>query len=331
MVGNKKPCILHIPQKFGVELELTSTTTEVEHMKGNPDPLERWQQQGDGSIRVEKRNHWAAEMVSVPINVTQGMAPMNEAIEWLYKEMPHISTNDSCGLHVHVSYPDAKGFHLLYDSDFGLWYTNRLKTSDVEVIKKYAQCRLDNHFCHAFANKKDWRASKKMQLMSGYKDGSRYKTVNFNPLHHHDAIEFRSFMCPDNAKETKEILAWLYETLVEYSASQPMKKFHTRKHNIDADDSSVDVVEIKKEKLWAENEGFVAPDQWRDTIPTRTNVMENGRIDHHGIERRHDYSCAGCGTGFDNTIFDDNDERPDLCNHCFENIDNDNDDSTEEN
>lgn len=310
MGGKRKQWLVAKPDKFGLEIEFGSTYEKIRSFHDA-----RWEKQDDGSIQLRKMD-CSAEFITVPISVSNGMNEIFDAVDHFYDHFDkNIETNASCGLHIHVSYPDKYGFHVLYDSDFGLWYTKKIEASADPIIMKYAQPRLTTHYCEKFYTSKEWSGRKRKQLRGVYKDASRYKTVNFNPFNHHESIEFRSFGCPNNKEDCKKIIQWLHDALIEYSISKEPKKSRTRMMEVDVEDANVECIELK-------STGY-----WDDDGPFGTSIMARQQsfpTQYDGVTRSENYQCDNCGTEFNNTDVGSN-VHPELCMRCYDGSSNEED------
>lgn len=127
---------------------------------------------GDGSVSVHSAGvRHVGELVSAPM-------PPVDLPRWMEKHYPH-AANETCGLHVHMSFRTALTYQRLMSTDYFEYILKQLNdwgraTPAVNSTTPwfYSRLRGDNTYC-----RREYRAD--AQAASRYKDSVRYAALNY--------------------------------------------------------------------------------------------------------------------------------------------------------
>jgi len=168
-----------------------------------------WVYAYDGSIRGNRCGENIFEFKA-------GIYKINEKqklVDELKKAFSIIRVNNTCGLHIHLSFDCIPEYYKLYSWQFVNVFQNVIKS---KLKTQSEKRRFTNHFCKFYINEADFKNATEKQLQSFGKGGDRYYAVNFNSCNVYNTIEFRIFPATKNIKKFEYYLNLLLKTIESY-------------------------------------------------------------------------------------------------------------------
>lgn len=202
----------HMPKEIfavGIELEGGFDVERDEYDEMRSRPIGGGEYKHDGSVNVD--DGWEGEAVSPPMRKWPVIA------QWIRNNYP-MTVNETCGLHVHVSFKDSTGSMLAESSEFQEyhmdWLRHAIKNS--RHMRSPSRARLlerldgDNEYCenHFVAER---------QLQDGE---SRYTMLNFSSFAVHGTLEVRTLGMPSEAEGAVDMVRSVLECIRTFKRKQ---------------------------------------------------------------------------------------------------------------
>jgi hypothetical protein len=192
--------------KIGCEIECVIPTTKLQ-LLGDYCLSKGWNIGYDGSIRNEP--HCSSREFKVGVYDVKDINTMTNDLKQAFKM---IRVNNSCGLHIHLSFESISDYYKLLNYNFILKFQDTIRKnfkSDDEIK------RLTNHYCKFYSNEKEFKVQTNNQLKSSGK-GYRYFIVNYNSFNQLKTIEFRVFAPTTSITKFKSYLKLLFKSIDDY-------------------------------------------------------------------------------------------------------------------
>lgn len=191
--------------KIGVEIECIVKSDKIETVRRIAE-RKGWEWSGDGSIReYDYATETSIEFKSKPYKVDELDAFFDDVKE-IYE---YARVNDSCGLHMHLSFENISNYYKLlcwkFVDSFQKSYETEF-TSAVEVERK------TKSYSKFFNGESDFSAKVRHQLRYGKHDmkpQSRYQCINFNAYNRYGTVEFRIFAAANGITKFKNYVKFL--------------------------------------------------------------------------------------------------------------------------
>jgi hypothetical protein len=193
--------------------------------------------------------------------------------------IPKIRVNDTCGLHIHLSFDKLENYYALADwkfvNAFQKEYTKR-------YIRVYQMSRKFNRYCRFYKDKNDCEKTISEQMERNERE-DRYRCVNFKPYKRQQTVEFRIFAGARNYEEFEEYLTWLTNFVATYINKKNVNKF--------------------KEIKMVANEG--------NTKKIRTIVLKG----YKDVDESKSEKCENCGYNLEDCDCDSEPDEDDDCEY----------------
>ena len=187
--------------KYGLELEFGMEREREEHLKEEMEEKEGSLKE-DSSVNV----HYPlrAREINTKVYNEEEVNDTSLFFSSFYKNYVK-EVNNSCGLHIHVSFEEIGYYNALFSKRFIRFFKKKLlENFQSEELKK----RFKNKYC------KCSYPQKYMLKQWSFKD--RYKMINFLAHNAHRTVEFRIFDAPKTAKGVIDYLNFTLSTIREY-------------------------------------------------------------------------------------------------------------------
>ena len=209
--------------KIGVEIEGFLPLNKREDVCNSMVDL-GWNFGGDGSIIPPENNHgveFRSEVYSL-----ENLDELFNATQKLFKDL---KVNNSCGLHIHLSFKDLVNYYKI--SEWG--FVEQFQNNIIELFKTETEKkRLTNHFCALYKDQKDFNDSINMCLSTRCKGGYRYKAVNYNAYSLYRTIEFRIFPATYKIENFKKYVMFLVNNVNNFIDSNQLNPVDVQCSNI---------------------------------------------------------------------------------------------------
>lgn len=193
---------MEIKGKIGCEIECL-VPKEKEPILIGFCRTKKWEVGSDGSI--QRNSH-----KDVTVEFKAGVYPIENKkilLENLKEAFKLIKVNDSCGLHIHLSFENFGEYYKLLNWKF---VSDFQKTINKEFRKLNEIRRLTNSFCKFYPTEEIFNEEVETQLKTFHKTGGcRYRCVNFNSCNLYKTIEFRIFPATKSIKTFEKYLNML--------------------------------------------------------------------------------------------------------------------------
>lgn len=196
-----------IKGKIGLEIE--SYTLEIDNLIQYC-KTKNWSYEDDGSIREPRNRNYRTIEFKVGVYKIEDL---NKMIEDLKIPFEMVKVNNSCGLHINVSFDNITDYYKLLSWDFVNNFQEKIKR-EFKTQKEIK--RLNNHYCKLYLSDDEFNILTERQLKTTSKVSERYFSVNYNSFNLHKTIEFRIFASTTSIKKLKSYLKLLFESIEEH-------------------------------------------------------------------------------------------------------------------
>lgn len=208
------------PLKFGLEMELISPISryklialleaegiKIENPRRTHEVVNGWKLVHDGSIRTTAKRPHGFELVSPPSSTFEDLEKICEVLK-----THKITTNKSCGIHVHHEIKELKRQQIMRVYEFYNKYESVIDGMLPQERRANSYCRPINRIIDNVRN-----CTTKSQLLrdiggsnsSSYYDHSRYYKINLRSFIYYGTIEFRQH---NGSIDFEEIQDWILFT-----------------------------------------------------------------------------------------------------------------------
>lgn len=162
----------------------------------------------DVSVNNELADY-TGEVVSYPMTI-------DEVKDWILNNYPD-ATDDSCGLHVHLSFIDNVYYQLLMSRHFYTFYIKKMYLFKNKIGNAYLEDRLNgyNTYCKDEYNPDE-------QAAATNKECIRYALINYC-YNQHGTIEFRALPAFDNPRDAVRAVLYTIK-IVNYYLDNAIKR-----------------------------------------------------------------------------------------------------------
>ena len=174
--------------KIGCEVECIIKSSKIDEVYLLCEN-KHWKMTSDGSLNAGRGYH--TKEIHVGVYSLDDKDRMFVDLKELFEL---INVNESCGLHIHLSFEKTSDYYKLLNWKFVDGFQN-------EIRKKFKTTleigRLNNSYCHFYNDEKNFIYHTNIQVKN-YGKVDRYWSVNFNSFNLVKTIEFRIF-APTNS------------------------------------------------------------------------------------------------------------------------------------
>jgi len=202
----------------------------------------------DGSIRnYNYTTENSVELKSKIYNVNE--------LETLFKDVRKIlkliRVNDSCGLHIHLSFEKMSNYYKLICWKFVEQFQEKY---NLTFIDENEQKRKELHYSKFYPTEVVFNLQTKEQVSTPKRNGkphSRYHSINFNAFNHYKTVEFRIFAATNKITKFKKYVKFLIENVDKYLKNEKFDEINAQKKvKIPKNEKKVIIQEvIKKEDI----------------------------------------------------------------------------------
>lgn len=180
-----------------------------------------WSAKGDGSINNYNRET-ETTIEFLPTNNSRTgekgvkIQDLPKLIKELEKAFKLIRVNDTCGLHLHLSFEDVSNYFKLCNWKFINHFQDVIKKDFKTEVEKE---RINKHYCRFYSDEQNFQNEVQDQYEHfdlNYKPSSRYHSINFNAANLYNTVEFRIFAATNSITKFKHYVDLLLKTVEDF-------------------------------------------------------------------------------------------------------------------
>jgi hypothetical protein len=204
---------------IGIELEgWAETHAELYEIKSSLITPNGWELKSDGSIHPEGGVAYSTfEVTNKPFKRTE----LDAYFQKMERFYPLIHHNESCGLHVHLSFENMKNYYLLLDWKFVEKFMHDWKDTFKSELE---QKRINNTYCKFYNDEDAFKKDTLVQIFNtNTRPSERYRCVNFHCFKRLKTVEFRMFPMAKTFEDFKRYITWLTDYVAKYCNRKSVK------------------------------------------------------------------------------------------------------------
>jgi hypothetical protein len=213
--------------KFGLEIEGFAEETDLEETIRPICEEIGYSVGSDGSIDVDTEMDCPRDF-EIRTKVYD-KTELEDCLSSIAKFYKYVYVNNSCGLHIHISFDNMKNYYRLLSWDFVKRFQEAYKAKFTE---NYEQSRIKSEYCKFYKDESIFCEKSKEQTRNILKGSYRRYAVNFNSFNIVKTIEFRIFPAARSMEKLRSYVEFLLEFVSKYCNKRTREKQITSKGTI---------------------------------------------------------------------------------------------------
>lgn len=214
-----------IKGKIGIEIECFSKTKNNEKLRLLADEL-TYVMSSDGSIHDYSYSTESPHEFKSKVYELTEIKQLFIDVQKIYKL---IKVNQSCGLHIHLSFEKMSNYYKLLCWKF---IEKFQKEYELKFTTPIEQSRKWKNYSKFYQNQISFDLNTTKQIEIRHKNDSRFHCINFNAFNHYKTIEFRIFPATNKISKFKQYVKFLINIVETFLAHETFKEFEKTKDKL---------------------------------------------------------------------------------------------------